>query len=161
MNIFSKTILGIAFLGSFAIAGCEKKGTDNDDDKGTIPVAVLPLNGTYAWNFNIPGLGDQVSKMTFFNDSIVYDMAGPAYTTNYTMIKESYTATNDQMRWIGVGKGGSINKDGVYFVLFFKDISDNAVSIYKRECENKAEAESFAYPAADATADHGWNVYNK
>lgn len=157
----SKFILGLALLSGLAFASCDKKEKTPESNQEETNLPKLGLSGTFVWNFNIPGLGDQVSKMTFFEDSVVYDMAGPAYTTNYLMMKESYAETNNQKRWIGVGKGGSINKDGVYFVMFVKDITATSATIYKRECENKAEAESFAYPAADATADHGWNIYNK
>lgn len=78
------------------------------------------------------------------------------YSTHYTMLPQSYKDSEAEKRWIGIGKGGSISKDGVYFVVFFKEITDSSVVIYKHECANgKEEAEAFAYPAHDATADHG------
>lgn len=153
-------LLGLALYAGLAAASCDKKEKDPVSNEQTVN-AKLPVNGTFAWEFSIPTVGDQVSEMTFTEDSIVYNMAGPAYTTSYVMMKESYREQNDQRRWIGTGKGGSINKDGVYFVMFFKDITDNTVTIYKRECSGKAEAENFSYPAADAITDHGWNVYHK
>lgn len=156
----NKLLLGLALCAGLAVASCAKKEQQPGENQ-ELAAAQLPLNGTFAWEFSIPGMGNQVSKMTFSEDVVTYSMEGPAYTTNYVMTKVSYTELNGQRRWIGIGKGGSINKDGVYFVMFFKDITENTVTIYKRECSGKAEAETFSYPAADAITDHGWNVYHK
>lgn len=154
-----KLLLGLALISGLGVASCDKKEKAAQEQEAV--KAKVPVNGKFSWHFNIPRMGDQVSAMTFTEDSVLYDMQGPAYTTNYVMIKESYTEQDGVQRWIGVGKGGSINKDGVYFVLFFKDITPASVTIYKRECTGKTEAATFPYPAADAITDHGWNVYNK
>ncbi len=160
-KLFQILILIAIFSTSFY--SCEKKKTTIPDDNTEAPKTVTnPLSGHYVWKFEIPGLGTQESHLTFYTDSTQYIMIGPAYNTNYMMIQESYTENDNEKRWIGVGKGGSIPKDGVYFVIFIKDIADNTVKIYKRECNGgKEEAENFPYPEPDATADHGWNTYVK
>ncbi len=141
---------------------CKKQPETPQKEDPKINEVVLPITGTYLWVFNIPGLGTQESQLIFEEDSVLYSMKGPAYTTDYTMIKESYTENDNEKRWIGVGKGGSIPKDDVYFVMFLKDITDSTVTIYKHECTNgKEEADTFAYPDENATADYGWNVYFK
>ncbi len=148
-------------LVSSATSSCKKDDPqpDNNPPAGGVKI---PLSGHYVWKFEIPNVGAQESHLVFYTDSVQYVMTGPAYSTNYIMYTESYMENGDEKRWIGTGKGGSISKDGVYFIMFFKDITDSTVTIYKHECKDgKAEAESFAYPADDATEDHGWNVYDK
>lgn len=159
-----KIIFAVFAFSTLMLAGCKKEkiqpGTENPATTNPVSTA-YPLSGHYKWVFDIPGVGQQESHLVFYKDSIGYVMIGDAYSTNYKMIQESYKETETEKRWIGVGKGGSINKDGKYFVLFFKNISASTVEIYKHECENKEEAYSFPLPDDQATADHGWNVYNK
>lgn len=132
---------------------------ENKEEPGT---ASFNLKGQYIWDFEIPNIGAQRSQLFFYKDSIGYAMNGPAYTTDYVMMLEDYTDKNGERRWIGTGRGGSISKDGVWFVLFFKDITDQSVSVYKRECKDgRSEAETYPYPSEHATEDHGWNKYIK
>lgn len=110
----------------------------------------LPLFGTYRWQFFL-GPVKQVSTHNFLSSAIDYQMTGKVYSTDYRMHQLSYDAT--QKKWIGTA-------DGVVYVLFFKDISDNTLTLYKRKCKNGlAEAVAFSRPADDATTDHGWNIY--
>ncbi len=150
-----KRIITGALLAAMFLVACKKENITDDPKKG------FPLSGQYVWNFEIPGLGQQASNLFFHTDSIGYSMTGDVFNTNYMMLKDSYKEDENEKRWIGVGKGGSISKDGVYFVLFFKEITDSTVTIYKRECTGKEDAETFAHPEPTATADHGWNVYYK
>lgn len=113
----------------------------------------FPFRGTYAWTFEIPGYGTQVSSNVFEADQVVYEMEGAAYSTRYTIDRESYDA--EEGRW--VGKTGN----SVYYVMFFKDVTASSVSIYKHQCEARETCYLMARPAADVTADHGWNTYNK
>ncbi len=160
-----KHLTFLVIMSGMLFISCKKDDLQPEDTKNETPQpakAKVPVSGHYLWEFEIPGIGNQESHLTFYTDSVQYIMTGPAYNTNYMMIQESYSEANDQKRWIGIGKGGSISKDGVYFVMFFKDITDNSVTIYKHECDGgREEAESFPYPDPDATADHGWNVYYK
>lgn len=146
---------------SIVFASCSKDDSAPKQQQET-PAAQFPLSGHYIWTFEIPSMGTQNSHFVFYKDSIGYTMDGPVFSTDYIMVQKSYTEKNDEKRWIGVGKGGSIPKDNVYFVLFIKDITDSTATIYKHECtKGKEEAENFAYPRPDETADHGWNVYYK
>jgi len=121
----------------------------------------LPLSGKYQWGFEIPGMGEQVSIHDFKDGKIEYIMSGSAYSNSYDMIPESYNATEKRIVAVGKGGEGTYNKDGVYFVMFFKDLTDNTVSLYKKECTSKEEAYSFAVPADNNTENHGWNIYKK
>lgn len=96
----------------------------------------------------------QESINTFYVDSIVYEMKGNIYATRYTMQKLSYNQA--EKRWIGQ------DFDKIVYVLFFKEMTDSTMVIYKHKCNNKGieEALEFPYPKPDATEDHGWNVYH-
>lgn len=158
-----KIVIAAALLSVAGIHSCTKKEVAPAPTPApAVQATPLPLSGHYTWKFQIPGVGEQESQLVFYPDSVQYLMKGPAYTTDYMMTKDSYTERNNEKRWIGIGKGGSIAKDGVWFVMFFKDITDSSVTIYKRECgKGKEEAENLAYPEANTTADRGWNVYYK
>ena len=111
----------------------------------------FPFLGTYTWTFDVPNYGTQVSMNIFTPDSIVYDMSGPAYSTRYVIFKESYNEAEG--RWVGH------TGNDIYYVMFFKDRTEDRVTIYKHKCENRDEAYAFPLPAPDAEEDHGWNVY--
>ncbi|MEM6767085.1 MAG: hypothetical protein AAF655_19260 [Bacteroidota bacterium] len=110
------------------------------------------LTGDYHWSFQLMG-GTQHSVHTFFADSIQYMMEGKVYSTDYTMEKLSYD--HSDQKWIGRDESGFV------YVLFFKEQTDSTLTIYKRKCKANGieEALSFKLPGADATEDHGWNVY--
>lgn len=158
-NLINITTCSLLLL---ILCSCKKEEKEQLQPIVKTPEATVPLSGHYVWKFTIPDVGDQESHLVFYMDSVGYVMTGPAYSTIYTMIQESYTEENNEKRWIGIGRGGSIPKDDKYFVMFFKEITDSTVLIYKHECnEGKTEAETFPYPSDDATADHGWNLYRK
>ncbi|MEM9363994.1 MAG: hypothetical protein AAGA43_15240 [Bacteroidota bacterium] len=108
-------------------------------------------SGEYVWAFNL--MGEQVSTHKFYPDSIAYTMDGKVYSTDYTMKKLSYEKEKD--KWIGE------DGNGIIYVLFFKEKTDSTLTIYKHKCKTNGleEALNFDIPAADATDDHGWNVY--
>ncbi len=119
------------------------------------------LTGEYRWTFYL-GPIKQVSTHIFAKDYIDYRMDGKAHSTTYRMKKLSYNA--EQGKWIG------ITDDDVVYVMFFKpsvnlSANNDKITLYKHKCANGdkgiAEATAFAYPADDATADHGWNIYSK
>ncbi len=98
--------------------------------------------------------GVQKSNHSFFRDSIKYSMRGKVYSTDYTMKKLSFDGS--QGKWIGE------DSKGIVYVLFFKEINGNIVSIYKHKCKSNGlqEAINFDLPLPDATEDHGWNRYS-
>ncbi|MBS9779329.1 MAG: hypothetical protein KGV51_01760 [Moraxellaceae bacterium] len=109
------------------------------------------LTGSYHWTFHL-GFIKQESIHVFAKDYIDYKMRGKAHSTDYRIEKVSYDDTDK--KWIGK------SEDGTVYVLFFKDITDESITIYKHKCANgMEEAIAFARPADDETKDHGWNIY--
>ncbi len=113
----------------------------------------FPLNGTFHWTFFL-GPVKQVSTHTFTPTHIDYQMRGKIYSTDYRMQQLSYDDTIK--KWIGK------TSEGIFYAIFFKDISANKITLYKRKCkQGLAEAIALQRPADDTTADHGWNVYTR
>jgi hypothetical protein len=132
------------------LATCSQPVKDNAGTK-------IPFKGLYTWAFDIPGMGKQLSAHTFYADSIRYEMTGNAYTNSYTQQLIAYDATEQRC----VTRAGGGGKDGVYFVLFFKDITPVTITIYKKQCDTKEEAMTLPVPDAATKANHGWNIYHR
>lgn len=115
-----------------------------------------PVKGKYRWDFEIPGSGVQTSVHDFAGDHILYTMKGAAYTVEYRMdiVKQ------EKNRYTLKGAEGS-PKSGRYFVIFLKDITPDAITMYKKELSTLEEAMAFPEPDADNTESHGWNVYDQ
>lgn len=131
-----------------SLAACSKSDNDSSQTK-------IPFSGVFTWEFEIPTMGKQLSVHKFYADSIRFEMTGGAYTNSYLQKLVWYNA--DEQRCVSVGEGGG--KDGIYFVMFFKNVTPNAMTIYKKQCTSKEEAMTIAEPDAATEADHGWNVY--
>lgn len=111
------------------------------------------LRGTFRWTFFL-GPVEQISTHTFAAEHIDYQMQGKVHSTRYRMNRLSYDA--EAKKWIGE------TPDGIVYVLFFKDVDEKHITLYKHKSKGGlAEAIAFAQPNADATADHGWNVYTR
>jgi len=163
-RILSTSFL-MAVLVGFSMSSCKKKTSNpvaqEQKPETTVQYDHYPKSGHYVWTFHIGNL-EQNSHLSIYTDSIGYMMLGPVYTNNYTMLKQSYSEKDGVNRWVGLGtKGESISKEGKYFVLFFKDVQDDKFTVFKKEFETKAEAETFPMPAPDETDSHGWNIYEK
>lgn len=147
------SLLSILVLLGFA---CATKNTAEETSRlsGQLTDDIFSLTGDFHWNFSLMGT-DQHSIHTFYADSITYKMSGSVYATDYTMKKLSFE--KDKNKWIGQ------DENGIVYVLFFKDISPQSISLYKHKCKNNGleEALAFAVPSADTTKDHGWNIYTK
>lgn len=143
---------GIALM----LLSCTHKNTADDleTQADRLKKDAFELKGTYYWNFKLMGTL-QESINTFYADSIVYEMKGKVYSTKYAMQKLSYD--QNEKRWIGE------DNEKIVYVMFFKNITDSAMLIYKHKCKTEGlqEALDFAYPKPDATQDHGWNLYHK
>ncbi len=152
-NLFKVLILIILFI-SCSNQDMEntKNNIKNPKDIENIDTGDLPTSGSYSWSFKIV-LSEQKSTHTFFSDRIDYKMEGGIYSTKYSMKKISYE--KDKGKWIGKDEKGNV------YVMFFKDKTENSVTIYKHKCKKGGlkEAEDFEKPSADTTDDHGWNVY--
>lgn len=150
--ILIKTVVATSI--ALILLSCGYKNTTKDTEKfaSKLKKDVFELKGTYYWNFKLMGaLQESINK--FYADSIAYEMKGKIYSTKYTMQKLSYD--HKEKRWIGEAT------DKTVYVLFFKEVTDSAMVIYKHKCKDKGiqEALEFPYPKPNATEDHGWNVY--
>jgi len=153
-------LLGLVFS-SFLISCKKKKADEPAPSNPTEVLKSYPVAGHYTWEFNI-GPVEQTSHLVIYSsiDSIGYAMQGGMYTNNYMMHKVS--SSEKDGRWVGIGKGGvSLEKDGKYFVLFFKDIKNKEFTVFKKEFETQKEAEEFSLPAKDSQDSHGWNKYER
>jgi len=108
------------------------------------------------------------------NWSRVYDILGSDFTATYEIDTNLIHYTNkgngpgnadyviyfdsyDEVdkRWIG---HTDKNK---YYLLFFKNITAESISIYKQKVNNPNDAQSIAIPADDDDKNYGWNTYSK
>ncbi|MEL6674944.1 MAG: hypothetical protein AAFR61_22240 [Bacteroidota bacterium] len=141
-------------LSSLLLLGCGYKSTSDEVARFSSQFSQdeFTLQGPYHWDFQLMG-GTQNSLHTLYADSIAYTMKGAVYSTQYTMEKLSFDQVEN--KWIGRDGEGNV------YVLFFKDQTDQSVSIYKHKCKNNGieEALAFKLPDENATDDHGWNVY--
>jgi len=160
-NIFKEFVAFISILVIISFFSFCKSDDNNQPEEPQKNEIKLPVSGKYKWSFTITTEISQISTHEFSNEKIRYTMVGGAYNNAYDMILESYD--QNESRIISVGQGGSegYNKDGVYFVMFLKDITENSVSIYKKECISKEHAYSFPLPIDSDPNDHGWNKYEK
>ncbi|MBX2952058.1 MAG: hypothetical protein KF870_06105 [Leadbetterella sp.] len=115
-----------------------------------------PVKGKYRWDFEIPGSGVQTSVHDFSDTHILYTMKGSAYTVEYRMD----IVKHEKNRYTLKGAEGS-PKSGRYFVIFLKDITPDAITMYKKEFATLEEALAFPEPDSGNTESHGWNVYSR
>ncbi len=150
-----KTVASVATITGTVAGVVASKETDEQEKSSETETVTkkdeFTLTGAYHWTFYL-GFIKQKSTHIFAKDYIDYQMRGIAHSTDYRIEKISYDDSNK--KWIGK------SEDGTVYVLFFKDISDKAITIYKHKCTGGlTEAIDFARPADDETKDHGWNVY--
>lgn len=115
-----------------------------------------PVKGKYRWDFEIPGSGTQSSVHEFADGYILYTMKGAAYTAEYRMD----IVKHEKNRYVLKGAEGG-PKSGRYFVIYLKDVSPDAITMYKKELPTLEEALAFPEPDAGNTESHGWNVYSR
>ncbi len=149
MKIVKTAVLLFSVMALFVSVSCNK---ENDDEK--VKSDAFEYRGKYVWEFMLDK-GKQVSTHTFFAEKIDYQMEGKTYSTKYTMKKISYDKKMN--KWIGKDEAGNV------YVLFFKNKTENAVTIYKHKCKEGGleEANNFKMPPANSENDHGWNEYTK
>lgn len=137
------------------VVSCTYRNTteDNNKYKEQLSNDAFPFRKTYSWAFKLMGV-NQKSIHSFYSDSIVYEMKGKIHSTLYTMYKLSYNS--EENKWIGQ------TSDSIVYVLFFKDVKDKSLTLYKRKCKTEGlkEALETKMPSPDTTEDHGWNVYH-
>ncbi len=125
---------------------------------GTQNARPLPVQGKYKWVFEIPGKGAQTSVHDFQQNAVVYTMQGQAYNVEYGMNVLDYN--RELNRIILKGADGS-PKAGRFFTIFLKNVTEDALTMYKKEFASLEEAIVFPLPSESDTESHGWNVYQK
>jgi len=160
-NTFKKTTFLVSILVVTSFVSFCKSDDNNKTEETKKNEVLLPISGKYKWSFNITPEISQTSMHEFGNEKIRYTMEGGAYNNAYDMIPENYDQSDGRL--VAVGQGGSegYNKEGIYFVMFLKDITENSVLIYKKECTSKQQAYDFPLPDISDPNDHGWNIYKK
>ncbi len=121
----------------------------------TQTITGIPVIGKFKWEFEISGSGTQASVHEFFPGHIHYCMTGPAHTTAYTQNLVAFDPAEQRC----ITKKQGEDTSGTYYLMFFKDMKENEVTIYKRKCASREEAEKFPFPPAGTREDHGWNTY--
>jgi len=141
-----KTIKFLTLVALFiGFTSCNKEDIDQGID-------VISFEGSFSRDFEVQGTA-QRATYTITQSTIRYDLIG-GHQTNYTTTKNYFSTNNN--RWIGYRESNS-----TFYVIFFKDISDTEITLYKKEVASLDEGESTNVPAADDTENHGWNTYYK
>lgn len=143
-----KTIKLLALIALFiGFTSCDK---DDDPILGNDTIA---FEGSFSRQFDVQGT-TQRATYSITQDNINYDLAGGFAQTNYDTAKEYFSS--DDNRWIGYRESNN-----TYYVLFFKNVSDTEITLYKKEVASLEEGKIEPVPAADDTENHGWNTYQK
>lgn len=138
-----KTIKLLTVLSLFiGLTSCTKEDATTE--------AILE-EGTFSRTFEVQEILQRASY-TITQDKISYALSGGFAETSYDIVKEYYS--EDEQRWVGYRESNN-----AYYVLFFKDYSDTAITIYKMQVTSLEEGKSAAIPAADDTENYGWNLY--
>jgi|GEM_PF-462983 len=111
------------------------------------------IEGSFGREFPV-GETTQIATYTFSQEAITYDLAGGFAQSNYDIVKEYYAS--DEQRWIGYRESNS-----AYYVIFFNNVSDTEISLYKKQVSTLEEGINEPVPAADNTDNYGWNTYQK
>lgn len=77
---------------------------------------------------------------------------GPG-NAEYTILFDSYS--EDDKRWIGH------TEENKYYLIFFKDITEDNITLHKQKVKDPNEAQEIPIPADDDKKSYGWNTYNK
>lgn len=114
---------------------------------------VITFAGKYSREF---GTQDTVRTViyTIKQNIINYNLQGGSVNVNYDTEKKYYSKKDN--RWIGYRK----DKD-TYYVIFFKNIKDDEITLYKKKIASVEEGKSEPIPADDNEENHGWNTYQK
>lgn len=112
----------------------------------------ITFTGIYSREFG----NDTIRKViyTITEDKINYNLKGGSVNVNYDTEKKYYSKKDN--RWIGYRK----DKD-TYYVIFFKNISDNEITLYKKIVKSVKAGKKEPTPAPYDEKNHGWNTYHK
>lgn len=122
--------------------------SDDDDSKNT-----FDIEGAFTRDFDVQGF-TQRATYTISEDNINYDLSGGFAQTNYDITKEDYSVSDK--RWVGY----SATNDA-YYVIFFKDVTETAITLYKKQVSSLEQGKEEVAPVANDTENYGWNTYEK
>ena len=144
-----KTIKFLTLITLFiGFTSCSK-----DDDTPIIGNDTISFEGSFSREFDVQGT-IQRATYTISQDNVNYDLDGGFVQTNYNIINEYYDSNDNRL----IGYHESNN---TYYVIFFKNISDSEITLYKKEVASLDDGENEPIPAANNTENHGWNTYQK
>ena len=123
------------------------------DDSPILGNDTIAFEGSFSREFVVQG-ATQRATYSITQDKINYDLAGGFAQTKYDTAKQYYS--NGDNRWIGYRASNS-----TYTVIFFKNISETEITLYKKEVASLEAGKTEPVPAADTTENYGWNVYKK
>lgn len=134
---------------------CKKKDIINNvasPEKQIVKVTEMPFQGTWSRSFAMGKGVDANVTYTIFQDSIQYLMKGPM-NMKYTLLKDVFSAKDN--RWIG-------KRNEMPYVIFFKNISKDSITILKMKVESKEKAMKMAFPSDTARSKFSsWNTFAK
>ena len=114
------------------------------DEDGAVPgLDSFDIEGSFGREFAVGGT-TQIATYMFGQEAITYDLAGGFAQSNYDIVKEYYAS--DEQRWIGYRESNS-----AYYVIFFNNVSDTEISLYKKQVSTLEEGINEPVPAADNT----------
>lgn len=154
-NRSSQRALGIALLSAFLTTCGPPSETVVDSveplEDGTEDP--IPFLGTWTREFDVGPGNTHIATYVVASDRIHYTLTGDLGNADYVMIRHGFSGTDN--RFVGH------TKDGKYYVLFAREISDRNVTIYKQKVDGLTAALGLAMPPIDTTENHGWNSYEK
>ena len=113
----------------------------------------IAFEGSFSREFDVQG-ATQRATYSITQDKINYDLAGGFAQTQYDTAKQYYSSGDN--RWIGYRESNT-----TYYVIFFKNVSETEITLYKKEVASLEAGKTTPVPAADNTENYGWNVYKK
>lgn len=113
----------------------------------------IPFLGTWTHEFDVPPGLPHIATYVVTPDHIHYTLTGSVGSADYTMTRDAFSASDN--RFVGH------TKDGEFYVLFAREVSDRTMTIYKQKVDGVTAALELAVPADDTTESHGWNTYEK
>lgn len=112
----------------------------------------VSFQGTWTRDFDAAG-NEHTAKYTITENSIHYELEGVVGFADYVINKDSYNEADG--RWIG---HTDKNK---YYLLFFKGVLKDEITMYKQKVDDPNEAQNIEIPADDYEENYGWNTYDR
>ena len=112
----------------------------------------VSFQGTWTRTFDAAG-NEHTAKYEINENNIHYKLEGVVGFADYTLQKDSYNETDG--RWIGH------TDKNQYYLLFFKGVFEDKITIYKQKVNDPNEAQSISIPEDDTAENYGWNVYDR